>query len=77
MGIFTKKSKDPKTILSIPAMSCGHCEKTITDILLQIDGVESVKADASRKEAVVTGSASFETLKEALSATAYIPSLKR
>ena len=31
-----------KTILSVPDISCGHCERTITDALMPLEGVRSV-----------------------------------
>ncbi len=76
MGIFSKKSKQPDVVLSIPEMSCGHCEKKITEALSQVDGVRNVSADAKAKEARIFGSASAEQLIQALEPTPYSGKVK-
>jgi copper chaperone len=40
---------------SVPAMSCGHCVKAITDEVTQVDGVSDVQIDLETKLVVVTG----------------------
>ena len=76
MGIFSKKSKQPDVVLAIPEMSCGHCEKKITDVLSQVEGVHKVSADASAQEARVFGSASADQLIQALESTPYSGKVK-
>ncbi|MGH2376847.1 MAG: heavy-metal-associated domain-containing protein [Candidatus Limnocylindria bacterium] len=39
-----------KTILSVPDISCVHCERTITDALSPVEGVRSVRVDIPAKE---------------------------
>ncbi len=39
-----------KTILSVPDISCEHCEKTITGALRDHPGVNSVKVDIGAKK---------------------------
>ena len=41
-------------VLSIEGMSCGHCVKTITDGLKQLEGVEDVKVRLQEKNARIT-----------------------
>lgn len=41
-------------VLSIEGMSCGHCVKTITDGLKQLEGVEDVKVSLQEKNARIT-----------------------
>ena len=36
---------DKKAALKVTGMSCGHCEKTVEEGLVGIDGVRKVKAD--------------------------------
>ena len=42
-----------KTILSVPDISCGHCERTITNALAPLDGVQSVLVDIPDKQVTV------------------------
>lgn len=42
-----------KTILSVPDISCEHCERTITETLSPVDGVKSVKVDIPAKAVTV------------------------
>ena len=76
MGLFSRNKAEPDIIVTIPQMSCGHCEGRITNLLQQVEGVKKVTADASTKEAKVFGTASFEELAKALEGTGYIPSKK-
>ena len=36
--------------LSIPDISCEHCERTITEALTPLDGVRTVKVDIPAKQ---------------------------
>jgi len=38
-----------KTTLSVPDISCEHCERTITEALTPLDGVSTVKVDIPGK----------------------------
>jgi copper chaperone len=33
------------TVLNVPDISCEHCERTITNALTPVDGVNTVKVD--------------------------------
>lgn len=39
---------------TIPSISCGHCTHTIETELSELQGVQSVKADAATKKVVIT-----------------------
>ena len=39
-----------KTTLSVPDISCEHCERTITEALTPLDGVREVKVDIPSKQ---------------------------
>ena len=41
------------TVLSIPDISCAHCQATITNALTPLDGVQSVAVDIATKKAAV------------------------
>ncbi len=42
-----------KKTFSIPNISCGHCVKTITNELGEINGVSEVQGDPAKKEVTV------------------------
>ncbi|GAC1455884.1 MAG: copper chaperone CopZ [Candidatus Limnocylindrales bacterium] len=42
-----------QTTLSVPDISCEHCERTITETLSPVDGVRSVKVDIPTKAVTV------------------------
>lgn len=42
-----------KTTLSVPDISCEHCERTITEALTPLDGVRDVKVDIPSKQVKV------------------------
>ena len=39
--------------LSIPAISCGHCARAVTDAILELDPQAKVEVDIDRKTAVI------------------------
>jgi len=42
-----------QTTLSVPDISCEHCDRTITETLSPVDGVKSVKVDIPAKAVTV------------------------
>jgi copper chaperone len=34
-----------KVILTVPDMSCGHCERTVLDTLQSVEGIRNVNVD--------------------------------
>jgi len=42
-----------RTTLSVPDISCEHCERTITEVLSPLDGVRSVRVDIPQKQVQV------------------------
>ncbi len=41
------------TTLSVPDISCAHCERTIKETLTPVDGVNSVSVDIPAKSVLV------------------------
>ncbi|HYU18071.1 MAG TPA: heavy-metal-associated domain-containing protein [Chloroflexota bacterium] len=39
-----------QTVLTVPDISCEHCERTITTALSPVDGVRSVQVDIPSKQ---------------------------
>ena len=44
----------PEKTVSVPAINCGHCVRTIERELTEVAGVKSVQADAATKQVKVT-----------------------
>lgn len=42
------------TTFRVPGMTCGHCEKAVTDEMMKITGVESVQIDLDTKSVTVS-----------------------
>ena len=40
-----------KATIKIDGMSCQHCVKTVTDVIMGIDGVSQVKVNLKKREA--------------------------
>ena len=58
---------------SVPAISCGHCTRTIETELGDMQGIQSVKADESGKKVEITfdAPASEDTIKALLAEINY------
>ena len=41
------------SVLSVPTISCGHCENTINEALTPLAGVSSVRVDIPTKKVTV------------------------
>lgn len=41
------------TVLNVPDISCEHCQRTITEALHPVDGVQSVNVDIPSKQVTV------------------------
>ncbi|MCZ2128257.1 MAG: heavy-metal-associated domain-containing protein [Anaerolineales bacterium] len=39
---------------TVPAISCGHCTRTIETEVSELEGVQSVKAEADSKKVTIT-----------------------
>lgn len=50
MSIFNKK----KIIVNISGMSCSHCASRVSNTLMEIDGVKSIKVDLGKGKAIVS-----------------------
>ena len=47
-------SKSNKKTISIEGMHCEHCAKKVESTLNSIEGVDKVKVNLSKKEAIIT-----------------------
>ena len=73
MGLFAKKKS--QMLLTVPEMSCGHCEAKIQHLLGALPEVKEVKADSSSKIATLTlnqdAEPSLDSISAALSGSGY------
>jgi copper chaperone len=62
------------TVLSVPTISCGHCENTINEALTPLAGVSSVRVDIPTRKVTVEydpSAASVEQFKDVLAEEDY------
>ncbi|HZO24664.1 MAG TPA: cation transporter [Chloroflexota bacterium] len=62
------------SVLSVPTISCGHCENTINEALTPLAGVSSVRVDIPTKKVTVEydpAATSVERFKEVLAEEEY------
>lgn len=60
-----------ETIIKIEGMSCGHCKAAVEKALKAVAGVEIAVVDLEKKQAVVTGNAAMEAMREAVEDAGY------
>ena len=58
---------------TIPAMSCGHCVRAITEAVRALDPAAEVKTDLATHQVQVQTSAAREALKVQLTEAGYPP----
>ena len=61
-------------VLNVPDISCAHCERTITEALTPMDGVQSVNVDIPTKQVRVEydeGTVDVERMKDVLQEEQY------
>ena len=66
MGLFGKNKNQMQ--LSVPEMSCGHCEAKIRNLLGELPEVTEVKADSRNKVATLVLNDDMRPSIEAISA---------
>jgi copper chaperone len=57
--------------LTIPAISCGHCARAITETVLQLDPAAVVQVDVAGKRAVIDTRADSAAVLARLAAEGY------
>jgi len=60
-----------ETIIKIEGMSCGHCKAAVEKALKAVAGVETAVVDLEKKQAVVTGNAPMDAMREAVEDAGY------
>lgn len=57
--------------LTLPDMTCGHCVKTVTEVVQQLDPNARVQADVAHHKVTVETTTPAATLKAALAEEGY------
>jgi copper chaperone CopZ len=57
--------------LHVPGMGCRHCVRAVTACLRDVDGIETVQADATTATVVLTGAVTHEAALGALAECSY------
>ena len=60
-------------ILTIPAMTCGHCSKVITQTVIQLDPAAELKFDLSQHRVEIQTQTATNRLLHALADQGYQP----
>jgi copper chaperone len=58
---------------TIPAISCGHCVRAVTEAVHEVDAKAQVQVDLARKQVQVQTEAAPAAISAALSAAGYAP----
>ena len=61
-----------KQIFTVTGMTCGHCEKTVTRALQQVDSQAHVQIDRVHNKVQVESAQSRVTLAQAISAEGFV-----
>ena len=59
------------TVIKVEGMMCPHCKARVESVCKEIVGVSDAVVDLQEKQVTVTGNASVEDLKEAITAAGY------
>jgi copper chaperone len=59
--------------LTLPAMSCSHCERSVTNAVKRVDAVAKVQVDLSTKRVRIESALPAESFKAALADEGYPP----
>jgi copper chaperone len=57
--------------LKVDGMSCGHCVKSVTNAVQEVDRAAKVNVDLARKTVQVESSAALDVIKDAISEAGY------
>jgi copper chaperone len=57
--------------LTLPAMSCSHCERAVTNAVKQVDAAAKVAVDLTTKRVRIDSALPAERFKTALAAEGY------
>lgn len=57
--------------ITVEGMSCGHCEQSVEDALVELEGVTGATADREAGTAMVEGDAPAEALVSAIEDAGY------
>ena len=68
---ITKEEEIVNTIIKVEGMMCPHCKARVENACKEVEGVVDAVVDLQEKLVSVTGDASVEELKEAITKAGY------
>jgi len=54
MGLFKRKTADDSIEIKVTGLHCGHCEMSVRNALLKVDGVKDAEVSQADERARVT-----------------------
>ncbi len=66
-----KEEKAMEMVIQVEGMMCVHCKARVEQVCKAIDGVENAVVDLQKKQVSITGNASVELLKKAITDAGY------
>lgn len=59
------------TTITVEGMTCGHCEETVEEAVVDVDGVSSASANRDAESVSVEGTADADALVSAIDEAGY------
>jgi Cu+-exporting ATPase len=69
--ITKKEEKSMVTVIKVNGMMCTHCQARVESVCKAVPGVSDAVVDLQQKQVTVTGNASLDTLKKAITDAGY------
>jgi copper chaperone CopZ len=66
-----EEQKEKNIVIRVNGMMCGHCTASVEKACMRVAGTVSAVASLDEKTVTVTGTASYEDLKKAITAEDY------
>ena len=60
-----------ETVIKVEGMMCTHCKARVESVCKAVEGAVDAVVDLQAKQVTVTGTASVEALKQAITAAGY------
>ncbi len=73
MGLFKRKTANNSIEIKVTGLHCGHCEMSVRNALLKVDGVKDAEVSQANERARVTTSKDIpvDVLVDAVKAAGY------
>ena len=69
--VIQKEEANMEMVIKVEGMMCNHCKAHVEKACMQVNGTQSAVVDLQAKQVTVTGTASLEDLKRAITDAGY------